>query len=87
MTTERFEPERLQPLDELDLLISLLDMLMTIAQPREAERVQDDTENTVSGIKTFISPVMDARPPYVMTYEQLIFAASAASDVITDKSR
>lgn len=74
------------PLDQLDLLISLLDMLVTVAQPPEDERVQRYTENTVSGVKTSISPVIDARPPSVMTYEQLIFAAQATSKTITEES-
>lgn len=80
----RIEPFR--PLDQLDLLISLVDMSVTAAQPPKDERVQTYTENTVSGVKTSISPVVDARPPNVMTYEQLISAATAAYWSITNNT-
>lgn len=77
MTTYPIEPFR--PLDQLHLLISLLDALVTIAEPPEDERVQSHTENTVFGVKTSISPVIDARPPNVMTYDQLIWAVGATA--------
>ena len=73
--------EPFQPLDELDLLISLLDTLVTIAEPPEDERVQNHT-NTVFGVKTSISPVIDARPPGVMTYDQLLWVVSTTTDSI-----
>ena len=71
--------EPFQPLDQLDLLLSLLDALVTIALPPEDEHVQSHTENTVFGVKTSISPVIDARPPNVMTYEHLIWAVGVTS--------
>ncbi len=74
-----------RPLDQLDLLISLLDMLVTVAQPPGDERVQSHIENTVSGVTTSISPVIDARPPNVMTYEQLISAVMNTAITIRDE--
>ena len=62
-------------------------MLVTVAEPPEDERVQSYTENTVSGVKTSISPLIDARPPNVMTYEQLIYSARVTSRAITDESQ
>ena len=78
------EPSR--PLDRLDLLISLLDTLVTVAQSPAGDRVQSHTENTVSGVKTSISPAIGARPPFVMTYKQLIYAAQVTSYSISDES-
>ncbi len=71
-----------RPLDRLDLLISILGMVVTVAQPPGDERVQSHIENTVSGVTTSISPVIDARPPNIMTYEQLISAARETSIAI-----
>lgn len=76
--------EAFQPLDRLDMLIGVLDMLVTVAQPPDDQRVQSHTENTVSGVRTSINPVMHLILPNVMTYEQLIFAASVVLDCVTD---
>ena len=78
--------EPFRPLDRLDLLISLLNTLVTIARSPAGDRVQSHTENTVSGVKTSISPAIGARPPFVMTYEQLIYAAEVTSYSISDES-
>ena len=78
--------EPFRPLDQLDLLVSLLDMLVTVAQPPEDDCVQSYSENTVSCVKTSLSPVIDARPPNAMTYKQLISAARVTFSSITDES-
>ena len=63
-------------------------MLVTVAESPKDESVQIYTEGTVSDVMTTISPVIDARPPHVMTYEQVIIAAELTTKCITkERSR
>ena len=75
----QIQPAR--PLDQLGMLISLLDMAVTAAQPPKDDRVPRNTVSIMpfSGVKTSISlPV--ARPSkYALTYQDILLSVRAIS--------
>ena len=73
-------PFLIRPMDELGELISLVDMLVTIAQPPGNERVQKNIESIVpsSGVKISLSLTQEDLPN-AFTYADLIWAVGKIS--------
>ena len=66
-------------LDRLGLLLGLVNVLLTSAEPSATDRVKGNIEITTpfSGVKTSIYPVLDAPPRDAMVYEDINFAVSS----------
>lgn len=78
-----------QPLDRLDILISLLDLLVTVAEPPKDERVQNQHREYRAGVQRNDLHYSRARRQaalYVLTYARLIYAAWWASVETFDPS-
>lgn len=78
-----------QPLDRLDILISLLNLLVTVAEPPKDERVQNQHREYRAGAQRNDLHYSRARRQaalYVLTYATLIYAAWWASVETFDPS-
>ena len=74
LKTTQIMPFLIQPMDQLGLLISIVDMLVTAAKPPENERVRKNIESIVpfSGVKISLS-LTPNDTPNVLTYGGLIW--------------
>ena len=85
MTIKITQIKPFRPLDQLGMMIGLVDMVVAAAKFPKDERVQTNTESTVpfSGVKTSIIPSVDVRPPYALTYENVLHVATGISHSVT----
>ena len=74
-------PFLIHPMDELGLLISVVDMLVTAAQPPANEPIRENIESIVpfSGVNISLS-LAPNKTPKALTYDFLIWALSGMSD-------